>query len=265
VENKKQVENAIEVTSEEEMEGAFNWFGDDDMAVFRPKDYWEPYQNITVDLRLAGVEASEGVYGTRNYQLNFEVGRELISEMHVPDHTMEVSIDGEQVKEIPVSNGEASKHSNTTTSGIHLTMEKYTDLVMDSATVGIPEGSPDYYRLDVEWAVRTSNSGEFTHAAPWNTGNLGSANTSNGCTNMLMDDARWYYENSLMGDPVIKTGTDREAEWDNGWAFYQRSWDEWLEHSALGEPQDTGEPGTPDAPPVGEGDAEDGEEETESA
>ncbi|WP_017581685.1 L,D-transpeptidase [Nocardiopsis valliformis] len=244
VTHKAQVENSIEVTAEEETEGAWNWVTDE-MAVFRPKEYWDPYQEITVDLRLAGVEAADGVYGVANHRIEFEVGRELISTMHVPDHEMNVTVDGEAVRSIPVSNGAAEERFDTTTSGTHLTMEKYESLVMDSATVGIPEGEPGYYRLDVDWAVRTSNSGEFTHAAPWNSGNIGSANTSNGCTNMSVEDARWFHDQSLMGDILETTGTDRELEWDNGWGYYQRSWDEWLSHSVTGEPQRTDGTGTP--------------------
>ncbi|KOX23644.1 Ig-like domain-containing protein [Nocardiopsis sp. NRRL B-16309] len=244
VEYKEQVENSIEVTSEHPVEGAWNWV-DDETAVFRPREYWEPYQDVTVDLRLTGVEAAEGVHGTGDDRLEFEIGREMISTMHVPDHEMTVAVDGETVRTIPVSNGKAHRRFNTTTSGVHLLMEKYSRLVMDSATVGIPPGSPGYYRVDVDWAVRTSNSGEFTHAAPWNTGNLGVADASNGCTNMSVSDARWYHDQALMGDVLETTGTDRELEWDNGWGFYQRSWEEWLDHSETGEPQVTDGSGTP--------------------
>lgn len=92
--------------------------------------------------------------------------------------------------------------------------------------------------------MRTSNSGEFVHAAPWND-RIGSADVSNGCTNMSVEDARWFYETVLMGDVLETTGTDRQLEWDNGWGFYQRSWEEWLSHSATGEPQVTDGSGTP--------------------
>ncbi|MEC3895631.1 Ig-like domain-containing protein [Nocardiopsis sp. LDBS1602] len=244
VTNKTQVENSIQVVSEEATRGAWNWLTDE-TAVFRPEEYWEPHQKVTVDLRLAGVEAGDGVYGTTDRRLEFEVGRELIATMHVPDHELNVAVDGEKVRSIPVSNGAADRHFNTTTSGVHLTMEKYSSMVMDSASVGIPEGSPGHYRLDVDWAVRTSNSGEFTHSAPWNSGNLGSANTSNGCTNMAPNDARWFHDEVLMGDVLETTGTDRELEWDNGWGYYQRSWEEWLSHSETGEPHVTDGSATP--------------------
>ncbi|MFL1378572.1 L,D-transpeptidase [Nocardiopsis protaetiae] len=237
VDNREQVENSMHVTSEKATEGAWNW-PNETTAVFRPEKYWEPHQKVTVDLRLTGVEASEGVFGTADRRIGFEVGRELIATMHVPEHRMHVAVDGERIRSIPVSNGKGERHFNTTTSGVHVLMERYSRLVMDSATVGIPAGSPGYYRVEADWAVRTSNSGEFTHAAPWN-GSIGHANRSNGCTNMSVSDARWFHDNTLMGDVLETTGTARELEWDNGWGFYQRSWEEWLENSETGAPQAT--------------------------
>lgn len=243
VTNKAQVENSMEVVSEQEVQGAWNWTSDS-TAVFRPEEYWEPYQNVSVDLHLAGVEASEGVYGVSNHSIDFEIGRELIATMHVPDHEMVITVDGEHERTIEVSNGKANRRFDTTSSGVHVLMERYEQITMDSSTVGIPEDSPGAYNVDVQYAVRTSNSGEFVHEASYN-GNIGSANTSNGCTNLRMDDARWFFENTLMGDVLDTTGTDREFEWDNGWGFWQRSWDDWLANSETGEPQVTDGSGTP--------------------
>ncbi|WP_150241463.1 L,D-transpeptidase [Nocardiopsis quinghaiensis] len=243
VTNKAQVENSMEVVSEQEVAGAWNWTNDQ-TAVFRPEEYWDPYQAVTVDLRLAGVEASEGVYGVRNHQIDFEIGRELIATMHVPDHEMVVTVDGEHERTIEVSNGKANRRFDTTSSGVHVLMERYEHITMDSTTVGIPEDSPNSYNVDVQYAVRTSNSGEFVHEASYNSA-IGSANTSNGCTNLRMADAQWFFENTLMGDVLNTTGTDREFEWNNGWGFWQKSWDDWLANSVTGEPQVTDGSGTP--------------------
>ncbi|OLT28758.1 hypothetical protein BJF83_14035 [Nocardiopsis sp. CNR-923] len=245
VTNKEQVESAMEVTADQEIAGAWNWVSDQ-QAVFRPQEYWEPHQEVTVDLHLAGVEASEGVYGVRDYQIDFEVGRELILTMNVPDHEMAVTIDGEQDRVIEVSNGDGSSRMYTTTTGTHVLMERYEELTMDSATLGIPDDSPDAYQVDVQYAVRTSSSGEFLHEASYN-GNIGSANTSHGCTNLRMDDARWIFENTLMGDVLETTGTDRDLEWNNGWGYWQMSWDEWLAASLTGE-QTTDGSGTSGSP-----------------
>ncbi|MFD6952300.1 hypothetical protein A6A08_24635 [Nocardiopsis sp. TSRI0078] len=246
VQNKARVESAMEVVSEQPVQGAWNWFGDQ-TVVFRPQEYWQPHQDVTVNLRLAGVQASDGVYGIENHQLDFTVGRSQISTIDSDTKRMTVERDGQQVKDFPTSIGRADVRRYTTTSGTHLTMEKYEDLVMDSSTVGVPVDSPEGYKLDVQYAVRFSDSGEFTHAAPWND-QLGEANLSHGCPNLSTADAKWFYENSYMGDPLIVTGTDRELEVDNGWGYWQRSWDEWLAGSATGTADDTGEPGTPGSP-----------------
>ncbi|GHC73212.1 transpeptidase [Nocardiopsis terrae] len=249
VTNQVQVENSMEVTSEHPVPGSWRWLSET-RAVFRPEEYWEPYQTVTVDMHLAGVEASEGVYGLRDYRLEFEVGRELIATMHVPDHEMVISVDGEQQRTIPVSNGAATTDFNTTTSGSHVLMSHHEREEMDSSTTAIPDGLPGYSTV-VSYAVRTTNSGEYVHEASGNP-DIGTANTSNGCTNLRMDDALWFFENTLRGDVLETTGTDRQVEWDNGWSYFQLEFDEWLAESATGEPQLTDGNGTP-GPVHGEG------------
>ncbi|MDA0566551.1 Ig-like domain-containing protein [Streptomonospora sp. S1-112] len=246
VENKAQVEAAMEVTSEKPAQGAWNWVSDQ-QAVFRPEKYWEPDQRIDVNLHLAGVAASEGVYGVENREFSFRVGREQITTIDEDEHHMVVERDGEVVKEFPVSLGMATTEKYTTTSGTHITMEFQTNYRMSNDTLGVSPDSPEYYEEFVAYAVRISNSGEFLHTADWNY-QLGEANTSHGCVNMSTADSQWYYENSLLGDPVDITGTTRELEWNNGWGFWQRSWDDWVANSATGEADDTAEPGTPGSP-----------------
>src|SRR5699024_3099802 len=147
---------------EQEVAGA--WVGQTDrLAVFGPEGHGEPHQDVTVDLNLAGDAAAEDVCGYRNYQIDFEGGRELIATTHVPAHEMTPEIDGKQERTMEVSNGAANREVDTTTSGEHILMERYENLTMDSATVGIQEDEPGYYNVDVEYAVRTSNSGEFIH------------------------------------------------------------------------------------------------------
>ncbi|SHJ46566.1 Lipoprotein-anchoring transpeptidase ErfK/SrfK [Nocardiopsis flavescens] len=256
VTEKAAVESALKVVSEQGVAGSWRWL-DDKTAVFRPETYWEPYQEVSVEMHLAGVRAAEGVYGVRDHRLTFEVGRELRLNMNVPDHEMVVTVDGEETRTIPVSNGDGTSNFSTTSSGTHVLMERHEKLLMDSDTVELPAGR-DGYSTEVQYAVRTSNSGEFLHEASYNS-NIGSANTSNGCTNMRMDDAKWIFENTLMGDVLDTTGTDRVKEWHNGWGYWQLSWDEWLAESATGEPQVTdgsNPPGSPFGQPAGDSEEE---------
>nr|WP_245646066.1 Ig-like domain-containing protein [Nocardiopsis trehalosi] len=252
VENKAQVEAAMEVRAEKPAEGAWNWFGEK-QAVFRPAEYWEPNQKVTVDLHLAGVEASEGVFGIEDHSFELEIGRSQITDIDEDEHHMVVERDGETVKEFPVSLGMATTRAYTTTSGIHVTMGKFTNFRMSNDTMGVPKDSPEWYEEYVAHAVQISNSGEFLHTADWNY-QLGEANTSHGCVNMSVGDAQWFYDNSIPGDPVIITGTDRELEVDNGFGYWQRPWDEWVAESATGEADDLGQAGTPGSPHMAEED-----------
>jgi hypothetical protein len=56
--------------------------------------------------------------------------------------------------------------------GVKVVLEKHVLKVMDSATVGIPKGDPDYYHLDVPYALRVTWSGEFDVAARFDTDRL---------------------------------------------------------------------------------------------
>nr|WP_306367716.1 Ig-like domain-containing protein [Nocardiopsis sp. CC223A] len=256
VTDKAAVENSLKVVSEQAVSGSWRWI-DDETVAFRPETYWEPHQKVTVEMHLAGVAASEGVYGVRDHRVDFEIGRELRVDMHVPDLEATVTVDGEQVRTFPVSNGDGTSNFSTTSSGVHVLMERQETVRMNSDTVGLPEGRAPY-DTEVKYGVRTSNSGEYFHQSP--NPNIGIANTSNGCTNMGMDDALWFYENTLMGDVVETTGTDRIKEWNNGWGYWQLSWDEWLAESVTGEPHVT-DGSNPPGSPFGAQAAEANEEE----
>ena len=104
---------------------------------------------------------------------------------------------------------------------------------MVSTSIGIPDGSADSYDLDVPYAMRVTNSGEFVHGAPWN-GNIGYANTSHGCTNLTLSNAIWLYNNSILGDPVVTTGTSRGSEVGNGLGgVWNLRWTQWTKLSAV--------------------------------
>lgn len=246
VQNKEQVTAALEVTSDQPAEGAWTWT-DDDTVMFRPSEYWAPNQQVTVDMHLAGVRAAEDVYGLTNYRMEFEVGREQITRASNDSHRMLVERDGEQIKDFPVSMGDGSQPEYRTTSGNHVIMELHQDYVMDSSTVNIPEGSSDSYRLEVAYALRLTNSGIFAHHSPGN-GSLGQSNISHGCVNMSLEDSRWFYENSLVGDPYEIEGSTRELEPTNGWGMWQVDWETWLADSPFDEPEVTDEPGSPGSP-----------------
>ncbi|GAA3414197.1 hypothetical protein GCM10018952_33810 [Streptosporangium vulgare] len=46
-------------------------------------------------------------------------------------------------------------------------------------------------------------------------------------------NAKWFLDNTLIGDPIIITGSPRVLEPMNGWGHWQESWRQWLEWSSL--------------------------------
>ena len=106
---------------------------------------------------------------------------------------------------------------------------------MNSATIGIPAGSPGYYNELVYDAVQFTASGTYIHSAPWSVGEQGMVNVSHGCVNVGGANAVWYYDHSMLGDPVSVVGSPVRGTWDNGWTIYFLSWHKLLSGSATGD------------------------------
>ncbi|KAB8191448.1 L,D-transpeptidase family protein [Nonomuraea phyllanthi] len=229
VTDKAAVERTLEVRAETPVEGAWRWVGDT-RVIYRTRRFWAPHQQVTVTAHLAGVRGGAGLYGATDSTFAFTVGRGQTSTIDTRTHQMVVRRDGAVVQRMAISAGMATTPEYTTTSGIHLTMDKGNPVRMISP--GRAEGEPGYYDLLIDHAVRISNSGEYVHAKN-NLWAQGRANVSHGCVNARPDQAAWFYDSSLRGDPVTITGTDRRLAWDNGWGFWQLPWDRWRQGSAL--------------------------------
>jgi lipoprotein-anchoring transpeptidase ErfK/SrfK len=232
VTNKAQVERSLEVRSSTPVVGAWRWYNDQDV-IFRTKKYWPKRTKVRLLAHLTGVRAGRELYGTKDLNLAFKVGDEHISVASSRTKHMIVKRNGKKVKKIPISMGRGDVQKYTTTNGVHLAMEKSYLTVMDSSTVGCGPGCPDYYRQDVYWTVRISNSGEFVHSAPWSVGSQGHRNVSHGCVNAGPRNAIWFYRFTRRGDVIRVTGTDRELAYDNGWGYWQLPWKRWVKGSAV--------------------------------
>jgi hypothetical protein len=161
------------------------------------------------------------------------VGREQISYVDVKAHQMTVYRDGKLVRTIPVSTG---KPGFITRGGKKVVLGLTRVKEMKGESIGIAKNDPDYFDLKVQYAVRVTWSGEFLHAAPWQGRNHGRANVSHGCVGMGTEDARWYYDHTLVGDVVDVTNSSRKMELRNGYGDWNMSWDKWLAGSALPQP-----------------------------
>jgi lipoprotein-anchoring transpeptidase ErfK/SrfK len=228
------VEKRLIVESDPQVEGAWHWISDDKLR-FRPKEYWPPGTEVTLKVRLQGVDAGDGVYGDEQRDVSFTIGRSVRSVVDVRKLRMTVYIDGDRARTIPIT---AGRKGWETRNGIKVVLEKHKLKVMDAATVGIDPGDPGYYRLRVHWAMRVTWSGEFVHGAEWSTAAQGRARVSHGCVGMSLANAKWFYNHTLRGDivDVVHSPTRRKMELDNGFGDWNLSWSEWTEGSALQSP-----------------------------
>ncbi len=224
-----EVERRLSVTTTPAVEGSWRWTSSRELR-YRGPEMWVPGTTIEVTAALDHVQAAPGVWGTTTRTSSFTVGDALTSTVDVQAHTMTVSKNGVVQKVMPASMG---KPQFPTRNGTFVVLEKFASLVMDSATVDLPPGTPAY-KTSVQDAVRLTNSGTFTHGAPWSVPSQGNANVSHGCVNLSPDDAHWYYLNAKRGDVVTVVGsTQGPSLSDAGSQDWNMSYDQWKAGSAL--------------------------------
>lgn len=218
VEAKDEVTQRLEVSSVPAQTGAWKWISDRQVR-WRPKEFWKAGSEVKLVADLRGFEIAPGVYAVNPFTTRFSVGDEQIVRVDARKKVAEVFRNGKLVYSAPVSLG---MPGFLTRDGIKVVMERYRVKRMISNLPGA------VYDVESPYALRLTNSGEFMHAAPWNTANIGYRHTSHGCTNFTMSDAKWMYENLLRGDPVIFTGTGLDTMTiDNGFGEWNVSWREW--------------------------------------
>jgi len=225
--DKAAVERALTVETTPKTEGAWAWLENDTAVHWRPKEYWQPDTKVKVDAKLYGRKLGDGVYGRSDVSASFQIGRSQVVKGNTQTHRMQVVRDGQQVADYPVSYGLDSDPGRVTRSGTHVVMTKHDKYFMNNPGYG-------YEDFEVSWAVRISNNGEFTHAAPWSAAQQGNSNVSHGCLNMSMADAKAYYDSALPGDPVeIEGSSQRLGPKDGAYHDWTYSWAEWSAMSAL--------------------------------
>ncbi|MET9828484.1 Ig-like domain-containing protein [Streptomyces sp. NPDC006385] len=237
ISDKKAVQSHIEVSSSSGQKVVGHWFGTQRLD-FRPEQYWKAGSKVTMKIDLDGVEGADGVYGVQKKTVTFTVGRSQVSTVDVDTQTMTVVRDGRTIKSVPISAG-SSEFS--TYNGQMVISEKFKKVHMDSRTVNLADA---YDIKDVPNAMRLTTSGTFIHGNYWyNKGNppFGRQGTSHGCVGLRDAQggqgdtpARWFYDNSLLGDVVIvKNSPDKTVAPDNGLNGWNMAWSQWVAGSAV--------------------------------
>ncbi|MFE9030341.1 Ig-like domain-containing protein [Streptomyces iakyrus] len=234
--DRKAVQSRITVSSSSGQKVVGHWFNGQRLD-FRPEEYWKAGSKVTMKIDLDGVEGANGVYGVQKKTVTFTVGRSQVSTVDAKSQTMTVVRDGRTVKTIPIS---AGSPEHTTYNGQMVISEKFVQTRMNSRTVGL---GGEYDIPDVPHAMRLTTSGTFIHGNYWyNKGNppFGRQGTSHGCVGLAdvqgaggSTPAKWFYDNSLIGDVVIvKNSPDKTVAPDNGLNGWNMAWSQWVTGSA---------------------------------
>jgi lipoprotein-anchoring transpeptidase ErfK/SrfK len=231
VTDKASIERHLSVESKPAQAGAWHWLSDNEVH-WRPRKYWTPGTDVTVHADIGSVPAGNGIYGQLDREMTFHIGRGQITRVDLDSHQMKVFRGGKLIRTMPTTGGEEPKYTTRSGTKVIVAKDRYHD--MNSETIGIDPESADGYDLeDVEFAMRLTYSGEFIHAAPWSVGSQGQANVSHGCTGLSTANAGWLYQNSLIGDPVEYSGTDRMMTLENGYGDWNLPFPQYKEGSAL--------------------------------
>jgi lipoprotein-anchoring transpeptidase ErfK/SrfK len=198
-------EQAIHISSNPPVPGRFYWVSDTQVR-WRPQDFWPA--GTTVNIDAAGTKSS------------FKVGDSLVATVDNNTHQMQIMRNGKLEKTFPESMG---MPGHDTPNGTYYVLEKFSDIVMDSATYGVPNTSPQGYKVHVQLAVRFDNSGNFVHSAPWSVADQGKRNVSHGCINISPENAKWFYDNFGSGDPIVvknSVGTYNKPDGASDWQMF---------------------------------------------
>jgi lipoprotein-anchoring transpeptidase ErfK/SrfK len=227
-EHRAALQRRLLVRTDPVQEGIWTWYAADEMH-WRPREFWTPQSKIFVDVRAGGLPLGDNFYAKRNSTLTCGIGRSLV--MTIDDaaspKVMNVALDGASIRAIRVSLGRPTMPSS---SGTTVIIERLAKTVFDTRTDPNPANR---YRTDIEYAQRLTWGGEFIHAAPWSVGDQGVRNVSHGCVNMSLPDAKWLFEQTMMGDPVITKNTPRQLQQGNGWTDFNLPWEEYVKLSAI--------------------------------
>lgn len=225
IQDREAAQEAIEIKTSPEVEGAFYWLNDYEVR-WRPQYFWEPGTEVEVKANIKGVDLGGGIRGDDDYSTAFTIGDRIISVVDDNTKTMKVYKNQKLLREIPVSLG--TDYSRwATPNGRYIVGDMHAQMTMDSETFGysLEEGG---YRTDVNYATQLSYSGIYVHGAPWSVWAQGNTNTSHGCINMTDEDAAWFQSISQRGDIVrVKNTTGPRLSVYDGLGDWNLSWKSW--------------------------------------
>jgi lipoprotein-anchoring transpeptidase ErfK/SrfK len=220
------VQKALSVTTSVPATGSWAWL-DSQTVHWRPSVFFQPGTKVTVSAKLYGLSFGSGAFGKTDVSARFTIGRSQVVQADTKTHRMLVFVNGKKTADFPASFGLDSDPGRVTHSGTHVVMSR-------SATYFMTNPKYHYADVEVHWAVRISNNGEFVHGAPWSVPQQGRTNVSHGCVNLSTANALAYYQSVLVGDPVEITGSTVKLGPSSGDYYdWTLTWAQWQAKAAL--------------------------------
>ncbi len=225
IQDRQAAEDAITVTAEPAVEGAFYWLNNREVR-WRPENFWEPGTKVHVDVDIYGKDLGGGYYGQSDTEFDFTIGDKVVAYVDDATKTMTVERNDQVEYSMPVSLGTPRW---ATPNGTYIIGEQRENMVMDSTTYGLSLDAGGY-RTPVNYATQMSYSGIYVHGAPWSVWAQGSQNTSHGCINVSDANAKLFQQATKRGDVVIVkntvgetlSGLDGLGDWNIPWETWKK-------------------------------------------
>jgi lipoprotein-anchoring transpeptidase ErfK/SrfK len=240
-------ERSLKVTTSPRVTGAWYW-ADDQNAHWRPEHYWPSGTTVTVSANVYGVEVGHGLYGQSDVSTSFKIGRRQVTVAYdtAPKSVNKVRVYNDLGKVIRTMNTSMGLHSGETVNGSYINFYTlngtYTVLdheqpaKMCSASYGLPADAPGGYACeDIYNATKISTDGIYLHellTTVWAQDH--GQDVSHGCLNLNGANSKWYFNHSIVGDPVEIHGAKGAPTlqlWEGGdWTI---PWSTWVGGGAL--------------------------------
>lgn len=245
--NKAAAEKALIVTTTPHVNGSWYWADSQDVH-FRPENYWPSGTKVTITAKVYGKDLGDGLYGQSDVSTSFTIGRKQLTVAYdtAPRSVNKVRVYNAAGNVIRTMNTSMGQHGGEEVNGNWINFYTldgdYTVLAheqpanMCSDSYGLPANAPGGYACEAIYnATKISIDGIYLHellTTIWAQDN--GADVSHGCLNLNASNSLWFFDHSMIGDPVVihgAKGAPKIQLWQGGdWSV---PWSQWLAGSAL--------------------------------
>jgi len=245
--NRARAERSLIVTTTPHVDGSWYW-SDDQNVHFRPEHYWPSGTKVQITAKVYGVNLGHGLYGQSDVSTDFTIGRRQVTVAYdtAPKSVNKVRVYNAAGKVIRTMNTSMGEHTGENVNGTWINFYTldgtYTVLAheqpanMCSDSYGLPANAPGGYECEAIYnATKISIDGIYLHeltSTIWDQDH--GYDVSHGCLNLNTPNSLWYFNHSMIGDPVEihgAKGAPTLQVWQGGdWTV---PWKKWLAGSAL--------------------------------